>query len=157
MQPDSLAAWPDWTNWLSSDNAADAEDSMRELARYANPEMLAMLGIGAGKVQQDGGCRPAEVARSLAQQLRDRAGGYTIEPFSVAGDRRQIIRTPSELLQGAGTCVDFAVAVAAGCVREDVPVFLCVKVPFAGPASHAFLALPCTEEAADLGIYNWFG
>lgn len=147
--PSEPTTWPDWINNLSSDDGVAAEQSMRNLARYANPEMLAMLGIGTGEVRLSGGDRPAEVAASLARQLQGRAGGYTVEPFSAAGHRLQIIRTASELLEGAGTCVDFALAVAAGCVRESVPVFLCVLVPAGESELHAFLALPPSEKPAD--------
>lgn len=143
MQVGSTISWPDWHNKLASDDEAAIEQSMRELARYANPGMLAMLGIGAGSVSISRGFSPADVASKLSGQLQNRAGGYTIEPFNPAGSRLQIIRTASELLEGEGTCVDFAVAVAAGCVREGVDVYLCIVVTEqAGVPAHAFLAIP---------------
>jgi hypothetical protein len=134
--------WPDWYNRLASDDETAVEESMRDLARYANPETLAMLGIGAGNVSISRGFSPAAVASLLGKQLWSRAGGYTIEPFNPAGSRRQVIRTASELLAGQGSSADFAVAVAAGCVREGVSVYLCVMTADTLPAAHAFLAIP---------------
>lgn len=162
MQPDAESGWPDWISdvLLTGDKAA-LEQSLRNLARYANPGMLAMLGIsarsswvppgqlapGADPAVADGdteeGSWSAGIARDLARQLRDARGlGYSIQPFRPGGFRGQIIRTASELLEGQGTCVDFAVAAAAGCVREQAPVYLCVMTWPGMQAAHAFLAIP---------------
>ena len=43
---------------------------MRNLARYANPDMLAMLGIGAGNVTRSRGSSPADVANKLSEHFR---------------------------------------------------------------------------------------
>lgn len=147
MQTEYGMTWPDWRNRLASDDEAAVEQSMRNLARYANPDMLAMLGIGAGNVTRSRGSSPADVANKLSEQLQARAGGYTLEPFNPAGSRLQIIRTASELLEGEGTCVDFAVAVAAGCVREGVDVCLCMVVTGQeGIPAHAFLTIPSDHD-----------
>jgi hypothetical protein len=155
MQPDAASAWPDWVSSLRRDETA-TERSMRNLARYANPEMLAMLGISAGRVspgnttvltshdEDNGkGSWSGRIARRLTMQLQGARGvGYSVEPFRPAGPRGQIIRTTSELLEGQGTCVDFAVTVAAGCVREQAPVYLCMMTADDLRADHAFLAVP---------------
>ena len=150
MQLDAETGWPDWdSDVLFGDDEAAIRRSLRNLARYANPGMLAMLGISGATARippgaQDGTVSwSAGVARSLAEQLREARGlGFSIEPFRPGGPRGQVIRTASELLEGAGTCVDFAAAVAAGCVREQAPVYLCVITGPSMPAAHAFLAIP---------------
>jgi hypothetical protein len=152
MQPDPDSIWPDWSASFSDSDESVNESTLRELARYANPDMLAMLGISTGTLA---GPEPAAqhtdnfgigIAENISAQLKDaRRLSFTIEPFSAADNRAQIIRTASELLEGQGTCVDFAVAVAAGCVRVQVPVYLCVMVSPQMPANHAFLAIPPTS------------
>jgi hypothetical protein len=147
VQPYAVANWPDWTSDLSMDDQEATKRSLRNLARYANPVMLAMLGIGTGAARmplETGSSWSAGIARGLAEQLREARGiGYWIEPFRPGGPRGgQIIRTASELLEGQGTCVDFAVAVAAGCVRAQVPVYLCVLAGSGMQAEHVFLAIP---------------
>lgn len=162
MQSDAEGGWPDWISdvLLTGDQAA-IEQSLLNLARYANPGMLAMLGISAGSSRvppgqlaagadpmiaesdTEAGSWSAGIARDLARQLRDARGlGYSIQPFRPGGFRGQIIRTASELLEGQGTCVDFAVAAAAGCVREQAPVYLCVMTWPGMQAAHSFLAIP---------------
>lgn len=150
MHVDAVKGWPDWdSDALSGDDETAVNQSLRNLARYANPGLLAMLGIGGGTARAPSGGAgetsswSAGVARNLAKQLLQARGiGYSIEPFRPGGPRGQIIRTASELLEGQGTCIDFAVAVAAGCVREQAPVYLCVLTGPRMQAAHAFLAIP---------------
>jgi hypothetical protein len=146
VQSDAAADWPDWISDLSLDDRVATNQSLRNLARYANPGMLAMLGIGTGAARTPltaDSSWSAGIARGLAEQLREvRDIGYWIDPFRPRGTRGQIIRTASELLEGQGTCIDFAVAVAAGCVREQAPVYLCVMTADDLPADHAFLVVP---------------
>jgi len=168
--PDAVTGWPDWdSDALSGDDETAIYQALRDLARYANPGMLAMLGIGPGVARRSAadvdaaGSWSGEIARDLARQLREVRGiGYTIEPFRPGGPRGQIIRTASELLEGQGTCIDFAVSVAAGCVREQAPVYLCVMTVADLPAVHAFLAIPPLPNprlpvGKDDPRFNWQG
>jgi hypothetical protein len=156
VQSDSVGRWPDWVDNLSG-NEKDRREALRNLARYANPNALAMLGIGTGATRapaaehgdnSQADARLAGIATDLTEQLWARRIGYWIEPFRPEGGEGQVIRTASELLEGQGTCVDFAVAVAAGCVREQVPVHLCVMTSGDLKAGHVFLAIPPWEVTA---------
>src|SRR3954447_5541341 len=138
--------WPDWNDRLEvgEKNEKETRKALRKLARYANPVMLGQLGVTLGAARLPGGpyvdAPPVEVARKLRARLRTNRPGSTVGPFRPSGSRGQIIRTAAELRAGMGTCIDFAVSVAAGCVVEKIPVLLAVlKLP--GEPSHAFLAV----------------
>jgi hypothetical protein len=138
--------WPDWLL-----NRADYRPSMRNLARYANPAQLRGLGLGlrsvAAELDEDAngsvGATPFQVerARELAEELAGRDVRYALEPFNPSATGGQIVRTTSELLEDRqGTCLDFAVSLAALCVQARVPVTLAVAVSeFARHGAHAFV------------------
>lgn len=142
--------WGDWLNALNPNDEAATEESLRNLARYANPATLSQLGVTLGAGRDRSGllsmATPLEVAIELAIRLRGNKPSYTIEPYRPLGSDGQTIRTASELREGMGTCLDFAVATAAGCVREGIAVHLCVTVGVDG-SSHAFLAVPRNRGA----------
>jgi hypothetical protein len=143
-----------WHDWVFSDHRpGDAERSMRELARYANPEQVRRQGIGLGGTDPDGtwnGQGHIAKAELLAQRLAGTGIRYTMEPFNPrhrnAGGG-QIVRTTPELLEGSGTCLDFAVSLAALCVSEGIPVILAYATPADDRLDcHAFVVV---QEAGD--------
>jgi hypothetical protein len=127
-------AWPDW--WL---NPADYQSSMRNLARYANPAQLRGLGLGLRSIatelavdtDRSAGAVASQVehARGLAEELVGADITYSLEPFNPSVTAGQIVRTTSELLEdNQGTCLDFAVSLAALCVQARIPATLAVAV-----------------------------
>ena len=137
--------WEDWHDALLANAPGPARDSLSRLARYANPKTVSHLGIMLGAGRLPGGAledaTTASVARTLAARLSSICPSYTVEPYRPGGQYAQTIRTAEELRAGMGTCLDFVVAVAAGCVHERVDVCLCV-LRAGSRAGHAFLAIP---------------
>jgi hypothetical protein len=148
--------WPDWQ--LNPDSY---RTSMQNLARYVSPAQLRGLGLGlralAGEFDYGSeasvGATASQVehARGLAEVLAARDVSYALEPFnpSVAGG--QIVRTTSELLEGRqGTCLDFAVSLAALCVQARIPVTLAVALPNSRRSSaHAFVLVQQVHDSQD--------
>ncbi|MDQ1747775.1 MAG: hypothetical protein QOD07_2038 [Frankiaceae bacterium] len=136
-----MTEWPDWAGRLVPQAGADANHApLLELARYANPALLAGLGVvlpPLAAVLKD----PLGSARQIAAQFLERGVSYSVETYRPPdGSYGQRIRTPSELLAGLGTCLDFTVASAAGCVFADIPVFMAILQHEGG--EHAFLVTP---------------
>jgi hypothetical protein len=146
-------AWPDW--WL---NPARYQFSMQNLARYANPAQLRGLGLGLRSVAAELALDPDRLAvdpdrsvgaaapqvkhiRYLAEELVGQDVTYALEPFHPSITGGQIVRTTSELLDDRqGTCLDFAISLAALCVQARIPVTLAVAVSdSAQRGAHAFV------------------
>lgn len=135
--------WPDWEVKLDRADRPATERALRNLARYANPALVDGLGLGRG------GASPVTrgVRYNSLSRLRDLADGliglriaWTTDPFNPRSGHSQVIRTAEELLEGQGTCLDFAVSLAALCIRHVEPVTLAVAVAEDQPASaHAFV------------------
>lgn len=143
------AAWPDWT--FRDDYEEEAEWSMRELARYANPAQVRRLGIGLGSAVLGGGQPDKEnehaaKAQRLAEDFSKQDIGYTVEAFNPHRRTGQIVRTTPELIEGAGTCLDFAISLAALCVSEDIPVILAMAILDGAKEGHAFVIV---QEMSD--------
>jgi hypothetical protein len=81
------------------------------------------------------------MAWQLAEELDRRKASWTIDPFSPAPGNSQTIRTTAELIEGAGTCLDFAVTLAAMCVREGVPCHIAVAIESDRSIGHAFVVI----------------
>lgn len=128
--------WPDW--YLNPDTDESVRESMCELARYANPVQALRQGLGLGSTGLQPDAPRRERAEALAKQVIARRVHYTVEPINPGRGRGQIIRTTQELLDGAGTCVDFAVTMAALLDREGIPPVLAVAIPDEGTMAHAF-------------------
>lgn len=140
-------AWPDWRP-----NPARYESSMQNLARYATPAQLRGLGLGLRSVATELAvdtdrsmvAAPSQVkhARDLAEELVDQGVTYALEPFNPSATGGQIVRTTSELLDDRqGTCLDFAVSLAALCVQARIPVTLAVAVSESQRGAHAFVVV----------------
>jgi hypothetical protein len=131
--------WPDWVL-----DPIYYEDSLQNLARYANPLQLRGLGLGLGTLDDNNSDRsnPLVQVRQLVERLTQRELGYTVEPFnprSAVGLGGQTIRTTAELLEGMGTCLDFAISLAAMCVQARIPVVLAIAIQEDQPKAHAFI------------------
>ncbi len=140
--------WPDWM--LYSDDMAS---SMHELARYANPAQVYAMGLGLGRTGLTTAAEPHAQAVELAEAVLERRPRYTVDPFDPAVSG-QIIRSTQELLDGRGTCLDFAVTMAALCIHENIEVSLAVALP-AEPdqAAHAFVIVH--RDAISAQHYDW--
>lgn len=135
MTPEST--WPDW--YLEPETDESVRGSMCELARYTHRIQTVRQGFGLGATGLQPDVSRREQAVALANQVIARRVRYTVEPFNPGRGRGQIIRTTQELLDGAGTCVDFAVTMAALLNREDIPPVLAVAIPADGSPAHAFV------------------
>ena len=129
---------------------------MSYLARYANPAMVEGhgLGLGGAFLRPPGHGGYAEMAWRLAEELDQRKASWTIDPFSPAAG--QTIRTTAELIEGAGTCLDFAVTLAAMCLREVVPCHLAVGIESGRSIGHAFVVVqePNPDRGASLRTFT---
>ena len=148
MTPETT--WPDW--YLDPTTAESVRESMRELARYTNFTQTVRQGLGLGATGLPPAAPRQRQAVALAEQVIARRVRYTVEPFNPGGGRGQIIRTTQELLDGAGTCVDFAVTMAALLNRERIAPVLAVAIPTDESAAHAFVLVgdhaACVESAS---------
>jgi len=130
--------WPDWYLETASAKESGIRTSMLNLARYTNPAQTVRHGLGLGTTHLLVGQPKHDQAEQLAERVISRRVRYTREPFS-PGRRGQIIRTTQELFDGSGTCVDFAVTMAAMLNREDIPAVLAVALPTGVDEAHAFI------------------
>lgn len=133
-----------WGDWTFTDHRHGAASlSMRRLARYANPDQVRRLGLGLGGTQLGPETPLVTKARQLAGRLARTGLRYEMEPFNPRQQvwgAGQIVRTTPELLEGAGTCLDFTVSLAASCVREGVPVIMAYAMPtLTSESCHAFV------------------
>ena len=120
--------WPDW--YLNCENEDAIRRSLDELARYSNPAQTVRYGLGLGLTgllagQDD----KRDQARTVAEALVRQPVRYTREPFNPRRTGGQIVRTTRELLDGSGTCLDFAVTLAALLTQQDIPAVLAIALP----------------------------
>lgn len=141
--------WPDW--YLDTSDDASIHESLRELARYANPVQTKRQGLGLGAVELQRGGSLHDQATALAERLVARRTRYTLEPFNPGRRRGQIIRTTQELFDGAGTCVDFAVTITALLNRERIPASIAIAIPTSDTEpAHAFVVVHAAGRGTPL-------
>jgi hypothetical protein len=116
---------------------------MRNLARYANPAQLRGLGLGLGRpiqTEADLVTIPSSdgtlaTVNELAERLLRLDVTYALEPFNPRSTIGQIVRTLPEVIEGRGTCLDFAISLAALCVQAGIPVTLAVAYTIDRPGA----------------------
>jgi hypothetical protein len=122
------------------------------------------LGMGGAPFHGHEPNHVLEMAWSLAERLDERKASWTIEPFSPTSGPGQVVRTTAELLDGAGTCLDFAVTLAAMCVRERIPCHLAIAEESGNSIRHAFIVIQVlgpglpheeTSDAVAAGFDDW--
>jgi hypothetical protein len=148
MAAEETFEWPDWRAILDPNDPDASRRSLSDLARFANPAMVEGLGLGLGRSEHGGQeSNFVEMAWLLADNLDNKKRlSWTVDAFNPTGPG-QVIRTTSELLEGAGTCLDFAVTFAAMCVRERIPCTLVIAREEGSHLAHAFIAI---EEPGDV-------
>jgi hypothetical protein len=144
-----------WRDWFFTDlTPGDAERSMRRLALYTNPEQIRRQGLGLGRTRSHGEVPVTGLVRkveTLAERLAGTGIRYALEAFNPrrrAPGSGQIVRSAPELLEGAGTCLDFAVSLATLCVSEGIPVVLAYAAPDDPRLNcHAFVIVQETRDS----------
>jgi hypothetical protein len=142
--------WQDWRATLDPKDYGATEQSLLDLARYTNPAMVEGWGLGMSRSGLDPrDSNFIEMGWWLAGKLDDegRRLSWTVDAFNPSGPG-QVIRTTAELLEGAGTCLDFAITFAAMCVQERVPCVLAITREVGSSVGHAFVVIQESAQYA---------
>ncbi|MGH3171998.1 MAG: hypothetical protein ACRDN0_39850 [Trebonia sp.] len=144
-----LGEWPDWEI---------SDDTLPELAKYVNPEATGVpIGAHLRAYSEDEGyaTAPAITARAkeLYELLFQRDIQYSRDPWNPARflsaslSWKQRVRTPAEILQGVGSCLDLSLLFAGMAMAAGIrPLIALTRT---APTPHALVVL---DLARPLGV-----
>jgi hypothetical protein len=143
-----VSEWPDWE--ISYESAS-------KLACYVDPEAKAAP-LGA-RLRDTWGSSGSGVGRARAGELYDLLLGaglaYAADPWNpnryglAGGAPRQRIRTPAEVLQGVGCCLDFTLLFAGMALAANIRAFIALTL---GPEErHAMVILDVGRPHSEMG------
>lgn len=137
--------WPDW----EIPDSQTSDGTVWQLARYVDPEATEVP-IGAHLRGHWDGPKAAEArAAELYGLIVDRDIQYARDPwnpsrFGYAGNHpKQRVRTPAEVVQGVGSCLDLSLLFAGMAVAASIRPF--VAVTLNAPTPHALVVLDLSE------------
>lgn len=144
----SAAKQEEWLDWEIS------KHTVWQLARYVDPE-AADVPLGAHLRSQWEGADAAEArAAELYGLVSGRDIQYAIDPWNPAlfgsDDRspKQRIRTPAEVLQGVGSCLDLSLLFAGLAMAANIRPFIALTLNARNP--HVLVVLDISEPLTSM-------
>jgi hypothetical protein len=136
--------WPDWEI---------SEQSAWQLARYVDPEAAEVpLGVHLRRQWEDAGAAEARAAE-LYRLVSGRDIQYAKDPWNPArfgfrgSGARQRIRTPAEVLQGVGSCLDLSLLFAGLAMAANIRPFIALTLNARTP--HVVVVLDLSEPLSN--------
>jgi hypothetical protein len=159
--PIERGEWPDWEI---------SERAFRQLAQYVDPEATEIpLGAhlrGDWTSEEVAGAEATEArAAKLYRLVSERDIQYARDPWNPtrfgpdSGSWKQRIRTPAEVLQGVGSCLDLSLLFAGMAMAAGIRPFIALTLN--APTPHALVVLdllnPLSEDQAkrEEGPAHW--
>lgn len=154
VSPIELGEWPDWEIM---------DDTLQELAKYVNPEAVEVpIGAHLRAYSEYEGyvAAPAITARAkeLYELLLQRDIQYAQDPWnparflSASRSWKQRVRTPAEVLQGVGSCLDLSLLFAGMAMAAGIRPLIALTRD--APIPHALVVLDLVRPLG-LGPAAW--